>query len=117
MGKSLEGKTVAILATDGVEQVELTEPRKALAEAGDGIAQFVAQGFAAERSYGSVDEMIAKEKKRADPIDAIAGRTCATSAARPSAMQRGGFSIRPPPVMWARALILPALIRGTRLRT
>ena len=30
----LQGKKVAILATDGVEQVELTEPRKALDEAG-----------------------------------------------------------------------------------
>ena len=30
----LNGKRVAILATDGVEQVELTEPRKALDEAG-----------------------------------------------------------------------------------
>jgi protease I len=28
------GRTIAILATDGVEQVELTEPRKALEEAG-----------------------------------------------------------------------------------
>jgi protease I len=32
--KTLEGKTIAILATDGVEQVELVEPRKALEEAG-----------------------------------------------------------------------------------
>lgn len=32
--KKLEGKKVAILATDGVEQVELVEPRKALEEAG-----------------------------------------------------------------------------------
>ena len=32
--KKLEGKTIAILAADGVEQVELTEPRKALEEAG-----------------------------------------------------------------------------------
>jgi putative intracellular protease/amidase len=31
---SLKGKKVAILATDGFEQVELTEPRKALDEAG-----------------------------------------------------------------------------------
>jgi protease I len=31
---SLSGKRVAILATDGVEQVELTEPRKALDSAG-----------------------------------------------------------------------------------
>src|SRR5690606_32420776 len=34
MAKTLEGKTVAILATDGVEQVELTEPRKAVEAAG-----------------------------------------------------------------------------------
>ena len=33
MGK-LDGKKVAILATEGVEQVELTEPRKAVQEAG-----------------------------------------------------------------------------------
>ena len=32
--RTLQGKTIAILATDGVEQVELTEPRKALEEAG-----------------------------------------------------------------------------------
>jgi protease I len=30
----LSGKTIAFLATDGVEQVELTEPRRALEEAG-----------------------------------------------------------------------------------
>ena len=30
----LNGKKIAILATDGVEQIELTEPRKALDEAG-----------------------------------------------------------------------------------
>jgi protease I len=32
--RQLAGKRVAILATDGVEQVELTEPKKALDEAG-----------------------------------------------------------------------------------
>jgi len=32
--QTLQGKKIAILATDGVEQVELTEPRKALEEAG-----------------------------------------------------------------------------------
>ena len=32
--KELQGKRVAILATDGVEQVELTEPKKALDDAG-----------------------------------------------------------------------------------
>ena len=34
MANSLQGKTVAILATDGFEQAELLEPRKALEEAG-----------------------------------------------------------------------------------
>src|ERR687895_799923 len=30
MGNELEGKRIAFLATDGVEQVELTEPRRAV---------------------------------------------------------------------------------------
>ncbi len=34
MSKKLEGKKIAILATDGFEEVELTEPRKALDKAG-----------------------------------------------------------------------------------
>jgi protease I len=34
MGTSLKGKRVAFLATDGVEQVELTEPWKAVEDAG-----------------------------------------------------------------------------------
>jgi protease I len=34
MAQELNGKKIAILATDGVEQAELTEPRKAFEEAG-----------------------------------------------------------------------------------
>lgn len=34
MASQLQGKRIAILATDGFEQVELTEPRKALDQAG-----------------------------------------------------------------------------------
>ena len=34
MSISLRGKTIAILATDGFEQVELTEPKRAVEEAG-----------------------------------------------------------------------------------
>jgi protease I len=34
MAGELEGRTIAVLATDGVEQVELTEPVKALKDAG-----------------------------------------------------------------------------------
>jgi protease I len=34
MSEQLSGKRIAVLATDGVEEVELTEPRKAVTEAG-----------------------------------------------------------------------------------
>jgi protease I len=34
MADELQGKTIAIIATDGVEQVELTEPRKAVEDDG-----------------------------------------------------------------------------------
>ena len=34
MGKKLEGKKVAILVAEGFEQVELTEPKKALEQEG-----------------------------------------------------------------------------------
>ena len=34
MANTLQGKKVAILLTDGFEQVELTKPRQALQEAG-----------------------------------------------------------------------------------
>ena len=50
MAGELQGKTIAFLATDGVEQIEYTEPRKAVEQAG-GTAQLVSlkpgqiQGF------------------------------------------------------------------------
>ena len=34
MAQNLAGKTIAVVATDGFEQSELTEPRRALQEAG-----------------------------------------------------------------------------------
>ncbi|WP_374389215.1 type 1 glutamine amidotransferase domain-containing protein [Brevundimonas sp.] len=37
MAQSLSGKTVAVLATDGVELIELTEPVKALRDAGAAV--------------------------------------------------------------------------------
>jgi protease I len=58
MASLLEGRTVAILATDGVEQSELQEPRRALEEAGAqtrliglecGAIQAVAHGEEADR--------------------------------------------------------------------
>jgi protease I len=37
MAEELKGRTIAVLATDGVEQVELTEPVKALKAAGASV--------------------------------------------------------------------------------
>jgi protease I len=69
MAQTLNGKTVAFLATDGVEQVELTEPWKAVEEAGGSpvlvsleageIQAFdhldKADRFAVDRRVGEVD--------------------------------------------------------------
>jgi protease I len=46
MSARLKGKTIAILATDGVEQIELTEPRRALEEAGATVHLLAPQGGA-----------------------------------------------------------------------
>jgi protease I len=37
MSSQLNGRTIAILATDGVEEVELTRPASALREAGANV--------------------------------------------------------------------------------
>ena len=44
MGRELEGQKIAILAADGVEQVELTEPRKALEQAGAQVELVAPEG-------------------------------------------------------------------------
>jgi protease I len=55
MAKPQEGKKIAILATDGVEQSELTEPRKALEEAG-------ANTVLISPTVGTIQAMNQKEK-------------------------------------------------------
>ena len=66
MASLLEGRTIAILATDGVEQSELSEPRRALEEAGArtqliglacGAIQAVTHGEKADRF--AVDTVVA----------------------------------------------------------
>ena len=44
MPHQLDGKTIAILATDGFEQVELTEPKRALEEAGATVHVIAPEG-------------------------------------------------------------------------
>lgn len=71
MEAGLKGRRVAILATDGVEQVELEEPRKALDEAG-ALTHLIAL------EEGSIQAMNHDEKGARIPVD----RTIAD--ARPS---------------------------------
>ena len=64
MDLGLRGRRVAILATDGVEQVELEEPRRALDAAG-AITHLVAP------EEGSIQAMIHDEKGARIPVDRI----------------------------------------------
>lgn len=63
MAGQLEGKRVAVLATDGVEQVELTEPLKALREAG-------AQAHVVSPKRGQIQGYNHFEKADKIPVDA-----------------------------------------------
>lgn len=72
MSGSLKNKRVAILATDGVEQVELLEPRKALQEAGaqtEVVSPKSGQikGWNLKEWGESID--VDRELKRANPND------------------------------------------------
>src|SRR2546421_8279993 len=60
--RTLEGLRVAILATDGVEQSELTEPRKALDEAGATIMLIAPKA-------GHIQAMKHDEKADRFPVD------------------------------------------------
>ncbi|HET9425246.1 MAG TPA: type 1 glutamine amidotransferase domain-containing protein [Gemmatimonadaceae bacterium] len=62
MSRPLEGKRIAILATDGVEQVELVDVRKALDDAG-------AKTDLVSPKTGSVQAVRHKEKGDTFPVD------------------------------------------------
>ena len=55
MAGELQGKKIAFLATDGVEQVEYTEPRKAVEQAG-GTAHLVALEAGQIQGYNHLDK-------------------------------------------------------------
>jgi protease I len=55
MGNELEGKRIAFLATDGVEQVELTEPWKAVEQAG-GTPQLVSVDSGEVQAFNHLDK-------------------------------------------------------------
>jgi protease I len=66
MESELKGRRVAILATDGVEQVELEEPRKALDAAG-AVTHLIAP------EEGSIQAMNHDEKGARLPVDRVLG--------------------------------------------
>lgn len=76
MNKSLDGKTIAFLATDGFEQVELTQPWDAIKEAGAKVVlvspkESTVQGMNHDEKAGTfqVDQTI--DSVSADDFDAL----------------------------------------------
>jgi protease I len=76
MKKSLEGKKVAILVADGFEQIELTEPKRALEEAG-ATTQIVSpsgeevQGWNHDEKADKFPVGMALGRARSDDYDAL----------------------------------------------
>jgi protease I len=76
MEKMLEGKKVAILVADGFEQVELTEPRKALEAAGAKVeivspAEEQVQGWNHDEKADLFDVDMPLKRARSDDYDAL----------------------------------------------
>lgn len=63
MSALLTGRRIAILATDGVEGIELTEPHRALEEAGATVELLAPQA-------GSIQSMDHQEKRESLPSTA-----------------------------------------------
>ena len=71
MAGKLEGKTIAFLATEGVEQVELTEPWKAVQDAG-GTAELISLEAGEVQAFNHLD------KADTFPVDHTAGEADAS---------------------------------------
>ncbi|MDQ3115305.1 MAG: DJ-1/PfpI family protein, partial [Verrucomicrobiota bacterium] len=76
MDKKLAGKKVAILVTDGFEQVEMTKPREALDEAGAetkivSIKSGKIQGVNHDEKGDKFDVDLTLGEARADDFDAL----------------------------------------------
>ncbi len=76
MAKRLDGKKVAILVADGFEQVELTEPRKALEEAGAKTqivspARLEVQGWNHDDKADKFKVDMPLDRARSDDYDAL----------------------------------------------
>jgi protease I len=80
MAKELSGKKIAMLATDGFEQAELTLPRRALTEAGATVHVIAPHG-------GTIQGMRHDEKGEAVKVDKPSSPRASRSA--PSATAHG----------------------------
>lgn len=85
MAQELSGKTIAVLATDGVEQVELTEPVKALKAAG-------AEVHVVAPKAGSIQGFKHHDKADRIPVDTALDRA---DASRYAALVLPGGVINP----------------------
>ena len=74
MAGQLAGRTVAVLATDGVEQVELTEPVRALKEAG-------AEVHLVSLKPGTIQGFNHHDKGDTFPVDRVVGQVAASDYA------------------------------------
>lgn len=72
MGTELKGKRIAFLATDGVEQIELTEPWKAVEQAG-GTPELISQKSGTIQGFDHHDKgdtfPVDKAVQKADPTE------------------------------------------------
>lgn len=69
MADELRGRTVAILATDGVEQVELEKPKEAVEKAGGQVRLVSVQDGRIQAMHGDID------KGDTFPVDAVVSDT------------------------------------------
>jgi protease I len=72
----IKGRRIAVLATDGVEQIELTEPARALREAGAEVAVVspktgAIQGMNHDKPADSIPVDVPLREARADDFDAL----------------------------------------------
>src|SRR5260221_12518625 len=68
MAQKLTGKTVAVVATDGFEQSELTEPRRALMEAGAAVHIIAPHGGTIQGMQHHEKGDKVKNDKTLDPV-------------------------------------------------
>lgn len=96
MGSELKGKTIAFLATDGVEQVELTEPWQAMEGAGAKV-ELISLGSGEIQGYNHLDKgdtfKVDRTVSEADPAD-YDGLVLPGGVANPDALRMNDDAVK-----------------------